>query len=392
MRITQHTVCLYEYLENRLRTSLVGAIKGELGITAKQYKAKNKKAEERRTHNRLHIRSYFGSLEREIEAALFGVTNKEGFLIDLKTEFEIDKRGWMKRFLGYQFGINPSAVSSEGKVAPMKKQRSIAIVGSLAKQSLEGMVQDLSKEFNLKASYYAVPKDAPPSVQNAITAEGGLLICGTFYPLITKRRTREGLTFRNPKDLRSAIMAELAPQYAFVDDSWTCSFVDVVRIERSVTTTQDWSVDKPEAAKELDRELRTARDSIEQAYSHLPNTKDFVSLVQRVESIRATFNGIEREYRDAKAKWRKAASLRSKNAPQSLSMQQEAIREIRECGHHVETSVLTELEDALRSDTRVSKLAPIKQALDKTAYAIDWVQRIVFLAGGIMAAFPPKPA
>jgi hypothetical protein len=371
---------------------LIGAIKGELGITTKQYKAKNKRADERRTHNRLHIRSYFGSLEREIEAALFGVTNKEGFLIDLKTEFEIDRLGWIRRFCGYQFGINPSAVSSEGKVAPIKKQRSIAIVGSLAKQSLEGMVEDLTKEFSLKASYYAAPKDAPPQVQNAITAEGGLLICGTFYPLITKRRTRQSLTFRNPKDLRSAIMAELAPQYTFVDDSWTCSFVDVMRIERSVSTTQDWSIDKPEAAKELDRKLRTARDSIEQAYAHVPTTKDFASLVHRVESIRVAFNDIEKEYRDAKTKWKNGARLRSRNALQSLSMQQEAIREIKECGHHVETSVLAELEDALRCDARASKLAPIKEALDKAGYAIDWVQRIVFLAGGIMTAFPLRPA
>jgi hypothetical protein len=390
MKLSQHTVCLYGDLESRLRRSLVGAIKGELGITPKEYNAKKKTAEDRRAHNRQQIRSYYNTLEREIEAALFGVPTKEGFLVDLKTAFQVDKRGWLKGFTSYQFGINPSAVSSQGKIASIKKQRSIAIVGSMAKQYLERMVQDSSKEFSLRTSYYAEPKDAPPSVQSAITTEGGLLICGGFYPLITKRRTKEGLAFRNQKDLRNAIMAELAPQYTFVDDSWTCSFVDVVRIERSINTTMDWSVAKPETARELDRKLRIARDSIEQAYSHLPTTKDFASLVSRIESIRSTSEDIEKEYKDAKAKWKKAATLRSKNAPLSFSMQEESIRDIKECGRRVETDVLTELEDALKSDARASKLAPIREALDKAAYAIDWVQRIVFLAGGLMAAFP-KP-
>jgi hypothetical protein len=164
-----------------------------------------------------------------------------------------------------------------------------------------------------------------------------------------------------------------------------------MKIQRSVNTTIDWSLDSLERTKELDHKLKTAHDSLEGAYARLPRTSDFTSLLSKIEAVRGELAEIEKEYKESKSEWRKALIMKSKNPSLSFSMQDEAVRKIEDCGRRIESTILPGLEDALKSDARISKLEPIKQALNKTAYAIDWAQRMVFLAGAVMAAFPPKP-
>jgi DnaJ-domain-containing protein 1 len=391
LKLNQHTVCLYEYLEGRLRSSLIGAIKGELGISAKQYRAKTKVAEQRRTHNRQQIRSYYGSLEREIDSALLGVSDKEGFLVNLFTDFQVTKTGWIKTITNYRLQIHPAAVFSEGKISTRKREKSLAIIGKMAKQSLDRMAKEAAKEFGLKPIYYEEVKDVPLPSRNDVSTESGVLICGAFYPLVSKRRVRVGMTFRNKKDLRSAIMEQLAPQYVISDDKWSCSFADVMTIQRSVNTLVDWGMTNLNKTGDLDKKIKTARGAFDQVYSHLPKTSDYAALVTKIETLRAAFSEIEKNYRDAKSRWRAAARIRLTDPEKSVMMQEEEIRTIEACGQRINDEVLTELENALKSNHSTSRLDSIRSALDKAAYAVDWVQRFVFLAGGIMSAFPVKP-
>lgn len=358
-------------------------------ISTVQYKAKTKSAEKRRDNNRQQLRSYYTSIEREIEAAAFGTSDKEEFLVTLDTDFEVSKQVWVKGFKSYALRIFPPAVASNGKMAALKKDRMICIVGSMAKQSLEIMVQQAAKEFNLKVKYYQTKGDAPPALQDSITAEAGLLISGVFYPLITKRRTRDDLAFRNQKDVRRAVMAELAPEYAVIDDSWSCSFKEMMRIQRSVDTLADWSIDDFEKTKELNARMKEAKQSIEQTYMVISKARGFGMLIPKIEGVREKFNQINKEYEDAKDDWKKAIKLRLKEPRLSIQMQADSMRKVEQCGRRIDVEVTTELENALKSDTRISRLEPVKNALDKVAYATDWAQRLVFLAAGLMSVVHP---
>jgi hypothetical protein len=91
-------------------------------------------------------------------------------------------------------------------------------------------------------------------------------------------------------------------------------------------------------------------------------------------------------------KWREAVKVRPSDPEKSVVMQEEAIRAVEACGQRIKDEILTELENDLKNNRATSRLDSIRSSLDKAAYAIDWVQRFVFIAGGIMSAFPLKPA
>jgi hypothetical protein len=380
LELNQHTVCALPNLEYKLRGALVGRIKGELGITTERYyKSKSKQAVDRRNFNKSQIDGFAASLRREIDAACYDVPSHEDFVVAVNIDYDVDKSGLIKRFGAYSFDLHPPAVSSNGKGFAKKKSRIIVVVGEDAKQAYEKTVTECANEFALKPFYYSNRELVPSELKRLIEKETGVLVLDTFYSFLTERRGNQQLTFRSTKDMRKAIMHALDPDFALVDDSWRCSFTEMTKIQRSVSTLQDWGVTRLDMTKPLDKKMTQARRDFQTAISGLQQSPRYEQPKTKLERIQTKFNEIDRQYKDAKAVWQKAEGRRATRYGDYSSTKTECISRIEECGHRLELEVLPQLEDLLRKDQHVGRLPEIKEGLNRLAGMIDWAQRITFL-------------
>jgi len=379
MELAQHTVSSLANLEWKLGTSLVGKLTADLSISKNDYyKSKAKKAEKRREYNKTQIKGYHVSLSREIEAALYGVPDHDKFVVAVDTIFEAARTGYIKRFKTYSFELHPPAVSSNGKIVSRKKRKTIVLIGPTAREALQRMVDECATEFGLQTRYYADKNSLPPELQRLVDKETGIIIVDTFYPLITERKGTHQITFRSQKDMRKAIMRALEPEFDLITKSWRCSFSDLNKIQRSVSTLADWGVSRLQMTEELDKKLALARRRFRKALSKL-QMEGLDQTKSRLESIQSKFNQITTEYSDAKSRWKNAEKFKGTRAKEYLQVQSDSIRRIEQCGQRLELEVLPELEEILKTDPKVGKLTKTKEALNRLAGIIDWGQRLSFI-------------